>query len=54
VNDYTFTEAELQALALLLRRNEEGLNPVLESFFHFVEGRIYDSMTIEEAERFFG
>lgn len=50
---YTFSGAETRALVLLLRKHEASLDPELDSFRSFLENRIYDSMTIREAEEFF-
>ncbi len=54
MTDYNFSEAELKSLALLLRKHEETLDPELDDFLQFLERYVYMTMTIEEAERFFG
>lgn len=50
---YEFTEIEVRALALLLRRHEDVLDVSLDSFRCYMEDQIYRIMTIEEAEGFF-
>lgn len=52
-NAYSFSDRETRALVLLLRRYEANLDPELDSFRSFLEGRVYDTMTIKEAEDFF-
>lgn len=52
-NAYPFSDVETRALVLLLRKHEASLDPELDSFRSFLENRIYDSMTIREAEEFF-
>ena len=50
---YTFSEAELRDLALLLRRMGRTLPRNLEDLSGFLESALYGIMTIEEAELFF-
>ena len=51
--EYSFSESEVRALALLLRKNEDVLISTLDSFNCFIEDSLYNTMTIEEAETFF-
>jgi hypothetical protein len=51
--EYSFTDIEIKNLALLLRKNEAGLDENLDVFRCFLENYIYRIMTIEEAEVFF-
>lgn len=50
---YSFSDVETRALILLLRKHEAVLDPELDSFRCFLENRMYDTMTIQEAEEFF-
>ena len=50
---YDFSEDELKALVLLLRKNEANLPGCLENLMLNLQNCIYDSMTIDEAEKFF-
>ncbi|MBO4509047.1 MAG: hypothetical protein J5747_10500 [Spirochaetaceae bacterium] len=50
---YDFSEDEIKALVLLLRENEATLPGCLENLMLNLQNCIYDSMTIDEAEKFF-
>lgn len=50
---YTFSDKEIRALALLLRKYEDVLDNELDGFRLFLETTVYQSMTIAEAEEFF-
>lgn len=50
---YTFSDGEIRALALLLRKYEDVLDNELDGFRLFLESTVYQSMTIAEAEDFF-
>lgn len=50
---YTFSDSEIKALALLLRKYEYVLDNELDGFRIFLETTVYQSMTIAEAEDFF-
>ena len=50
---YDSSEDELKALVLLLRKNEANLPGCLENLMLNLQNCIYDSMTIDEAEKFF-
>ena len=50
---YDFSEDEIKALVLLLRKNEAGLAECLENLMLNLQNCVYDSMTIDEAEKFF-
>ncbi|MCR4940640.1 MAG: hypothetical protein K5930_11130 [Treponemataceae bacterium] len=50
---YDFSEEEVKALYLLLRKNEETMSNSLEDMKLRLENFIYDSMTIDEVENFF-
>lgn len=50
---YTFSDREIRALALLLRKYEDVLDKELDGFRMFLETTVYQSMTIAEAEDFF-
>lgn len=50
---YTFSDSEIKALALLLRKCECVLDNELDGFRIFLETTVYQSMTIAEAEEFF-
>lgn len=52
-HSYTFTDEELDTLALFLRKNAHNLPEELDLFSKFVEYSIYNKMTIAEAESFF-
>lgn len=49
---YVFSETEIKYLALFFRKADSIPNE-LSAFKEFTEKYIYNSMTIEEAERFF-
>ena len=51
--EYAFSLEEIKQLLLLLRKHEQELPQELRRLFAFLESRVYDTMTIEEAERFF-
>lgn len=51
--EYAFSLAEIKQLVLMLRKHEKELPAELRRLFSFLETRLYDTMTIEEAERFF-
>jgi hypothetical protein len=51
--DYSFSDQEIKALALLFRKHGDLVDPSLDSFGCFVESYLYRLMTIEEAEAFF-
>ncbi len=51
--EYSFSDPEVRALARMLRKNEDILDPALDTFQCFIEGYLYRIMTIEEAEAFF-
>ncbi|MGI5172053.1 hypothetical protein H0R92_00420 [Treponema sp. OMZ 840] len=51
--EYRFSLHEIKQLALFFRKHEDSLPEELQNFFSFLESCIYNSMTIEEAERFF-
>ena len=51
--DYSFSDKEMKALALLFRKHGSLVDSALDPFACFVEGYIYRLMTIEEAEAFF-
>lgn len=51
--EYRFSLQEIKQLALLMRKYEDDIPDDLQSFFSYLESSIYDSMSIEEAERFF-
>ncbi len=51
--DYAFSEAEIRALALLMRKLPSSSTAGLETFKCFLETSIYQIMTIAEAEDFF-
>ena len=51
--EYAFSLEEIKRLLLLLRKHEQELPQELRRLFAFLEARVYDTMTIEEAERFF-
>ncbi len=50
---YSFSDGEIRALALLLRKYEDVLDNELDGFRLFLESTVYQSMTIAEAEEFF-
>lgn len=50
---YDFTSDEVKLLTLFMRAHEEELPVGLEDFFSSIENYIYNSMTIDEAEKFF-
>ena len=50
---YNFSEDEIKSLVLLLRKNECELPGCLQNLMLDLQNCIYDSMTIEEAEKFF-
>ena len=50
---YDFSEDEIKALVLLLRKNEATLSGCLENLLLELQNCIYNSMTIDEAENFF-
>lgn len=50
---YEFSEDEIKALVLLLRENEADLPGCLENLMLNLQNCVYDSMTIDEAEKFF-
>jgi hypothetical protein len=52
-SDYSFSVPEAKALALLLRRQVNRLDPGLDALKAFIEGYLYHNMTIDEAEVFF-
>lgn len=51
--EYAFSLEEIKQLVLLLRKQEDILPQELRRLFAFLESRVYDTMTIEEAECFF-
>ena len=51
--EYRFSLQEIKQLALLMRKYEDDIPDDLQPFFSYLESSIYDSMSIEEAERFF-
>lgn len=51
--EYAFSLEEIKELVLILRQKEDVLPHELRKLFSFLESRVYDTMTIEEAERFF-
>ncbi len=51
--NYSFSEVELDTLAILFRKNIDNLPKELDAFSRFVEYYIYNKMTIIEAEDFF-
>ena len=51
--EYAFSLEEIKRLVLILRKQEEVLPQELHRLFAYLEARVYDTMTIEEAERFF-
>ncbi len=50
---YSFTAEEAKSLALLFRRQRQGVDRSLDTLRLFVEDCAYRSMTIDEAEVFF-
>ena len=52
--NYGFSEEEIKLLARLLRNNQSEIPPGLEIFSRKVELYIYNLMTIDEVEKFYG
>ena len=50
---YEFTEDELKALVLLMRKNEAELPGCLQNLMLNLQNCVYDVMTIDQAEKFF-
>lgn len=53
MNEYSFSDLQVRALAKYVRKHEDMLDPCLDDFRTFLENILYNRMTIEEAERFF-
>lgn len=50
---YTFSEDELKSLIRFLRERQNDLPQELYLLYSVLEKKIYDSMSVEEAEEFF-
>lgn len=50
---YSFTDRELKALARFLRKNQNTIPKELDVFARKIELSIYDSMSIDEVEKFY-
>ncbi len=51
--DYSFNSEEIYFLAMLLRKNESELPDALTKFCKTIEQTVYNSMSIDEALKFY-
>jgi hypothetical protein len=51
--DYHFSTKEIEILAYYFRKNSDTIPAGLENFVGAVEHTVYDSMSIDEAEKFY-
>lgn len=50
---YTFSQDEVFLMAKFLRNNQESMPKGLENFYKHIEDFIYNSLSIEEAFKFY-
>ncbi len=53
VFSYSFSPEEIKELVRFMRRNETEFTGVMARFYTTAERHVYNSLTLEEAERFF-
>ena len=53
MQQYNFSSEEIESLCLLFRKNESSLPIELDSLKFWLEQKIYEVMSISEAEEFF-